>query len=98
MEPAKGNEFCRVGVVCHLHLTISSRVPPTEVLEVSSVMYEVLAEQSVWAVCGRTAGVVSFNEVLGNHYLLPSEEGLFNVSFRRRLFRTESCIRRNAAY
>lgn len=72
VEPAKGNEFCRVGVVCHLHLTISSRVPPTEVLEVSSVMYEVLAEQSVWAVCGRTAGVVSFNEVLGNHYLLPS--------------------------
>lgn len=25
-----------------------------------TVMYEVLAEQSVWAVCGRTAGVVSF--------------------------------------
>lgn len=23
-------------------------------------MYEVLAEQSVWAICGRTAGVVSF--------------------------------------
>lgn len=25
-------------------------------------MYEVLAEQSVWAVCGRTAGVVSFED------------------------------------
>lgn len=24
-------------------------------------MYEVLAEQSVWAVCGRTAGVVCFD-------------------------------------
>lgn len=28
---------------------------------VKSVMYEVLAEQSVWAVCGRTAGVVCFD-------------------------------------
>lgn len=39
-------------------------IQPTDAVAVSdvpaSVMYEVLAEQSVWAVCGRTAGVVSF--------------------------------------
>lgn len=61
VEPAKGSEFCRVGIVCNLHLSISY-VGPTEDtdLDTRSIMYEVLAEQSVWAVCGRTAGVVCF--------------------------------------
>lgn len=62
VDPSKGSEFCKVGIVCHLHLTIennsSSFSPVTEAIK--SIMYEVLAEQSVWAVCGRTAGVVSF--------------------------------------
>ncbi|CAG9764493.1 unnamed protein product [Ceutorhynchus assimilis] len=64
VEPSKGNEFCRVGVVCHLHLTMTNVMPPggedDANEELRSVMYEVLAEQSVWAVCGRTAGVVGF--------------------------------------
>ncbi|XP_050312441.1 trafficking protein particle complex subunit 10 [Anthonomus grandis grandis] len=63
VEKAKGNEFCRVGVVCHLNLTIST-LPEQEEdnpEEIRSIMYEVLAEQSVWAVCGRTAGVICFN-------------------------------------
>ncbi|XP_066249136.1 trafficking protein particle complex subunit 10 isoform X1 [Euwallacea similis] len=59
VEPAKGSEFCRVGVVCHLHLSITNRAAPVG----DEVMYEVLAEQSVWAVCGRTAGVISFSRV-----------------------------------
>ncbi|KAK9891077.1 hypothetical protein WA026_013400 [Henosepilachna vigintioctopunctata] len=65
LEPAKGNEFCRVGFLCHLNLTIRNvgdkfeRDPKTK-----SIMYEVLAEQSVWAVCGRTAGVISFDAAL----------------------------------
>uniref|UniRef100_A0A6P7FLM5 Trafficking protein particle complex subunit 10 isoform X1 n=1 Tax=Diabrotica virgifera virgifera TaxID=50390 RepID=A0A6P7FLM5_DIAVI len=60
VEPAKGSEFCKVGIVCHLHLTIENTLCPTQAESVKSIMYEVLAEQSVWAVCGRTAGVVSF--------------------------------------
>lgn len=66
MEPTKGNEFCRIGAVCHLNLTINSTTGSStnEKLEQNnvpkSVMYEVLAEPSVWAVCGRTAGVISF--------------------------------------
>ncbi|ENN81340.1 hypothetical protein YQE_02251, partial [Dendroctonus ponderosae] len=77
VEPAKGNEFCRVGVVCHLHLTISNMVAVhgKENADIRSVMYEVLAEQSVWAVCGRTAGVISFGGILGeNHPSLIGKE------------------------
>lgn len=62
MEPTKGNEFCRVGAVCHLHLTIKRVGRTLENNDKSnSLMYEVLAEQSVWAVCSRVAGVVCFN-------------------------------------
>lgn len=63
MEPTKGSEFCREGAVCHLNLKIKKAghklVANNNV--VNSVMYEVLAEPNVWAVCGRTAGVVSFD-------------------------------------
>ncbi|KAJ8930533.1 hypothetical protein NQ314_016646 [Rhamnusium bicolor] len=62
VEPAKGSEFCRVGIVCHLHLSMESASSTLQTNNnVKSVMYEVLAEQSVWAVCGRTAGVVCFD-------------------------------------
>lgn len=61
IEPTKGSEFCRVGALCHLHLSIQpSGLSLTSSGAASSLMYEVVAEQSVWAVCGRTAGVVSF--------------------------------------
>lgn len=63
VEPAKGNEFCRVGALCHLRLSIKPVIENNDEQELDigtgSLMYEVLAEQSVWAVCGRTAGVVS---------------------------------------
>ncbi|KAJ8924392.1 hypothetical protein NQ315_007188 [Exocentrus adspersus] len=62
VEPAKGSEFCRVGIVCHLNLSMKSASQMLRTNNnVKSVMYEVLAEQSVWAVCGRTAGVVCFD-------------------------------------
>lgn len=61
IEPTKGSEFCRAGALCHLYLKIK---PAGNSLENSnrccSLMYEVVAEQSLWAVCGRTAGVISF--------------------------------------
>nr|CAH7719262.1 unnamed protein product [Callosobruchus chinensis] len=60
VTPMKGTEFCRAGAVCQLHLTIC---PAAEHLPITqSVMYEVLAENGVWAVCGRTAGVVTFGD------------------------------------
>lgn len=58
VEPTKGSEFCRVGTVCHLHVSVSAAAHSFH--GGSSLMYEVLAEPSVWAVCGRTAGVISF--------------------------------------
>ncbi|CAH1163565.1 unnamed protein product [Phaedon cochleariae] len=60
VEPAKETEFCRAGVVCRLNLTMENVALHLRAPDSTSIMYEVLAEQSVWAVCGRTAGVVSF--------------------------------------
>ncbi|PNF25423.1 hypothetical protein B7P43_G08798 [Cryptotermes secundus] len=59
VEPAKGNEFCRAGTMCHLQLHVQ-RVGASSH---SSLMYEVLADQTMWAVCGRTAGVISLDSV-----------------------------------
>ncbi|KAF5273106.1 hypothetical protein FQA39_LY07596 [Lamprigera yunnana] len=61
VQPTKGNEFCRVGALCNLNLCIkpASHMSDSEDVE-NALMYEVLAEPTVWAVCGRTAGVVSF--------------------------------------
>ena len=53
VEPVKGNDFLRAGSLCHMTLTVS------DVLQQASsaaLMYEVLADQALWAVCGRTAG------------------------------------------
>lgn len=61
VEPTRGSEFCRVGALCHLHLSIKPGGQTLDASLVNSLMYEVVAEQSVWAVCGRTAGVVSFD-------------------------------------
>ncbi|XP_021932391.1 trafficking protein particle complex subunit 10 isoform X2 [Zootermopsis nevadensis] len=59
VEPTKGSEFCRAGTMCHLQLDVQ-RVNASSH---SSLMYEVLADQSMWAVCGRTAGVISLDSV-----------------------------------
>ncbi|XP_042242319.1 trafficking protein particle complex subunit 10-like isoform X2 [Homarus americanus] len=69
VEPSKGSELCRAGNMCHLHIAlkqVSSKSPANETDGTStqqatqhSIMYEVLADQTMWAVCGRTAGVLT---------------------------------------
>ncbi|XP_044735186.1 trafficking protein particle complex subunit 10 isoform X2 [Chrysoperla carnea] len=55
VEPTKRNEFCRSGIMCQLRLSVSR----VNYAYQGSLMYEVLADQSMWAVCGRTAGVLA---------------------------------------
>ncbi|XP_036673986.3 trafficking protein particle complex subunit 10 [Drosophila suzukii] len=56
LEP---NELCRLRTVCNMNLKI------TKVHEnpYTDLMYEVLNDQNLWAVCGRSAGVVSMKDV-----------------------------------
>ncbi|XP_076298167.1 SIDL trafficking protein particle complex subunit 10 isoform X1 [Lasioglossum baleicum] len=64
VEPAgNGGEFCRAGSMCHLYLTVTRILPSPTPNPPPQLMYEVLADQAMWAVCGRTAGIVSL-EVL----------------------------------
>ena len=64
VEPAgNGGEFCRAGSMCHLYLTVTRLLPSPNPNPPPQLMYEVLADQAMWAVCGRTAGIVSL-EVL----------------------------------
>lgn len=58
VEPTKGSEFCRAGTMCHLQL----HVQRVNTSSHSSLMYEVLADQTMWAVCGRTAGKLNMSE------------------------------------
>ncbi|CAK1545522.1 unnamed protein product [Leptosia nina] len=61
LEPGKGSDFCRASQVCCLHLSVQ-RVNETEY---TSLMYEVLADQTTWAVLGRTAGVITMDSSTG---------------------------------
>jgi hypothetical protein len=78
VEPAKGSEFCRAGTMCHLQLHVQ-RVSASSH---SSLMYEVLADQTMWAVCGRTAGRFSVSpkdtDFSSSHFILPFQ---LDVSF-----------------
>ena len=56
VEPS---ELCRVGSVCHLSLKITK----VHDNDFHDLMYEVLADQNTWAVVGRTAGVISMQDV-----------------------------------
>lgn len=56
IEPTKGSEFCRASTLCHLHLSVQRVCASAD----SSLMYEVLADQTMWAVCGKTAGMVLY--------------------------------------
>ncbi|XP_066584764.1 trafficking protein particle complex subunit 10 isoform X2 [Prorops nasuta] len=56
-------EFCRAGSMCNLFLTVV-RVSPSSASKYSpQLMYEILADQTMWAVCGRTAGIISLELV-----------------------------------
>ncbi|KAK6641251.1 hypothetical protein RUM44_012960 [Polyplax serrata] len=54
LEPGKDTDFCRVGTMCQLHLEVLSF--ETKTLQDISLMYEVIADATMWAVCGRAAG------------------------------------------
>lgn len=58
-----GGEFCRAGSMCHLCLTVMRVLPSLSPNPPPQLMYEVLADQTMWAVCGRTAGIVSLEIV-----------------------------------
>ncbi|XP_029680950.1 trafficking protein particle complex subunit 10-like [Formica exsecta] len=49
--------------MCHLCLTVMRMLPSVSPNPPPQLMYEVLADQTMWAVCGRTAGIVSLEVV-----------------------------------
>lgn len=53
LEP---NELCRLRTVCNLNIKITKITENPYV----DLMYEVLNDQNLWAVCGRSAGKLSF--------------------------------------
>ncbi|KAI1294904.1 Trafficking protein particle complex subunit 10 [Halotydeus destructor] len=55
IEPQKGFEFCRVGTLCSLKVTID-RICPAD--EACAIMYEVIGDSSTWNCTGRSAGVI----------------------------------------
>lgn len=76
---AQGAEICRSATICSLILDLE-QVCSTEH---TSIMYEVLADQAVWAVCGRAAAVIDMSSaqrqtinvevmpLVGGHLALP---------------------------
>lgn len=50
--------LCRVSSVCSLNLTIVK----VQENPYTDLMYEVLADQNTWAVCGRSSGVLSMHD------------------------------------
>lgn len=72
IEPS---ELCRVGSVCQLQLTIKKvHENPFE-----DLMFEVLADQNFWAVCGRSAGVISLKDNVAE--TIPIDVMPLNVGF-----------------
>jgi hypothetical protein len=59
VDPVKGNDFLRAGSLCHMTLTVNTVRQNMDGGTSTALMYEVLADQALWAVCGRTAGVFS---------------------------------------
>ncbi|XP_065222101.1 trafficking protein particle complex subunit 10 isoform X2 [Planococcus citri] len=54
IDPMRGCEFCRVNTMCHLLFTVK-RVESTPNY---SLMYEVVADQNLWAICNMSTGVI----------------------------------------
>ncbi|XP_066285243.1 trafficking protein particle complex subunit 10-like isoform X2 [Branchiostoma lanceolatum] len=61
VETPTGSEKCQAGVLCPLRLLITSTSNPGDRQQTDSVplMYEVMADNTMWAVCGKSSGVVS---------------------------------------
>ena len=60
--PSSSEERCRAGTLCNLQLQIQSILdnhrPITDQTDLS-LMYQVVADKHMWAVCGRSTGVVT---------------------------------------
>eukprot|EP00092_Neocalanus_flemingeri_P030096 GFUD01032674.1.p1 GENE.GFUD01032674.1~~GFUD01032674.1.p1 ORF type:complete len:1160 (-),score=402.30 GFUD01032674.1:238-3717(-) len=80
VEPAKGNEFCRAGTMCPMTVQLEQcNLSPH-----TSLFYEVIADQAMWAVCGRQGAVVNIAQsskqnivvevmpLVGGHLFLPA--------------------------
>ncbi|CAH1229508.1 TRAPPC10 [Branchiostoma lanceolatum] len=61
VETPTGSEKCQAGVLCPLRLLITSTSSSGDRHQTDSVplMYEVMADNTMWAVCGKSSGVVS---------------------------------------
>ncbi|CAN7938034.1 unnamed protein product [Ixodes hexagonus] len=59
VDPCTGSEFCRAECPCSLEVCISRL---GTCAHAAALMYELLPDPNVWAVCGRTAGVVHMGE------------------------------------
>ncbi|KAI8520820.1 Trafficking protein particle complex subunit 10 [Branchiostoma belcheri] len=61
VETPTGSEKCQAGVLCPLRLLITTTSPAGDGQDTDTVplMYEVLADNTMWAVCGKSSGVVS---------------------------------------
>lgn len=57
VDPVKGYEFCRCNTTCHLIANVKKVAP----VNVASLMYEVITDQTVWAVCGTSTGVIALD-------------------------------------
>jgi trafficking protein particle complex subunit 10 len=57
---ASGAEVCRANALCHLQVQVDAAEASSQPL-----MFELLADFSMWAVCGRTAGVLNLEQT--NH-------------------------------
>lgn len=60
IEAVKGSEFCRVGTLCNLIVGITKLFPANDHI---SIMYEIIADQNMWSLNGKIAGVVSIENV-----------------------------------
>jgi len=60
VEPHKGIEFCRMGGMGSMiiEITKTSNTADSNI----SLMYEVRADQHMWAICGRSSGVISMED------------------------------------
>jgi len=58
VEPSKGNEFCRASSICPMTIQLEQcNVSPH-----TNLYYEVIADQSLWAVCGKQGAVVNLTQ------------------------------------
>jgi len=66
VEPAKGNEFCRASTLCPMRIEVEQLNPAPH----SSLFYEVLADQTQWAVCGRQGAVINLQQSLRQNIIV----------------------------